>query len=251
MKHPDVVDYCNVGPTGGILLYGPPGCSKTLTAKALATESGLNFIAVKGPELISKYVGDSEYKIREVFRKARAAAPSVIFFDEVDSIAPNRGGGSHEGLNTVATLLNEMDGVEDVKKVLVLAATNRPDAIDPALLRPGRFGTTLYIGPPQKEAIEQILNMHTKKMHPVEELGLSELAERMSEQLDAYYSGADVYALCHAASILHARDCVKGESLSGLRKQHLLDALEVTKPSLSKLSVGRLEKWSLTGAAKS
>ncbi|KAF2424900.1 AAA-domain-containing protein [Tothia fuscella] len=248
-EHPDAVEQANVQPSGGILLYGPPGCSKTLTAKALATESGLNFIAVKGPELISKYVGDSEQKIRDVFRKARAAAPSVIFFDEIDSIAPNRGAG-HEGLNTVATLLNEMDGVEDVKRVLVLGATNRPDAIDPALLRPGRFGHTLYIGPPQTKAIEQILEMQTKKMHPAEDLGLADIARKMSNFADAYYSGADVWALCQAAAVKLARECVKRGELVGLEKRHLLEALEVSTPSLSRESVEELRKWSITGTTR-
>jgi SpoVK/Ycf46/Vps4 family AAA+-type ATPase len=178
----------------------------------------------------------------------------VIFFDEIDSIAPNRGGGSHEGLNTVATLLNEMDGVEEVKRVLVLAATNRPDGIDPALLRPGRFGKTLYVGPPQKEAIEQILSMQTRKMHPIEDLELPRIAEQMTESGDAYYSGADVFALCQAAAKraarAPARERGKGADLGGLRKQHLLDALEEVHPSLSKELVERLKDWSLTGATR-
>jgi AAA family ATPase len=238
-------------PSGGLLLYGPPGCSKTLTAKALATESGLNFIAVKGPELISKYVGESEYKIREVFRKARAAAPSVIFFDEVDSIAPIRGAGSHEGLNTVATLLNEMDGIEDVKKVLVLAATNRPDAIDPALLRPGRLGTTLYIAPPNVDAIKQILSMHTHKKNPMEDLGLEEIARTMVANDSAYYSGADIYAFCQAAAARCAQDMVKDPAaVTGLRKEDLFKVLKDTNPSLSKDSVNRLSNWSMAGITK-
>jgi AAA family ATPase len=233
-------------------LYGPPGCSKTLTAKALATESALNFIAVKGPELISKFVGESEYKVREVFRKARAAAPSVIFFDEVDSIAPTRGSGSHEGLNVVATLLNEMDGVEEVKQVLVLAATNRPDAIDPALLRPGRLGTTLYIGPPNKDTIKQILTMHTQKKHPMEDLGLEELAQKMAADESLCYSGADVNALCRAAAIRCARDmCKPPTTVTGLRKEDLMNALEEDiKPSLSRHSVNRLKAWTMAGLGK-
>jgi AAA family ATPase len=197
-------------------------------------------------------VGESEYKIREVFRKARAAAPSVIFFDEIDSIAPTRGSGSHEGLNTVATLLNEMDGVEDVKKVLVLAATNRPDAIDPALLRPGRLGTILYIGPPNKEAIKQILSMHALAKNPMEDLGLEELAQQMVADESIYYSGADVCALCQAAANRCAQDMYKNpKSITGLRKEDLLTALkEDTKPSLSKESVDRLKDWSMAGIGK-
>jgi SpoVK/Ycf46/Vps4 family AAA+-type ATPase len=212
----------------------------------------LNFIAVKGPELVSKYVGESEYKIREVFRKARAAAPSVIFFDEIDSIAPTRGSGSHEGLNVVATLLNEMDGVEDVKQVLVLAATNRPEAIDPALLRPGRLGTTLYIGPPNKEAIKQILTMHTHQKHPMEDLGLEELAENMVANERICYSGADVNALCRAAAIRCARDmCSYPTTVTGLRKEDLICALkDDIKPSLSKDSVDHLKAWTMAGLGR-
>jgi AAA family ATPase len=277
LKHPSLVERLNLRTNSGILMYGPPGCSKTLTAKALATESGLNFIAVQGPSLISKYVGESEQKIRDVFRKAREAAPSVIFFDEIDSIAPNRGSG-HEGLNTVATLLNEMDGVEAVKKVLVLAATNRPDAIDPALLRPGRLGATIFVGPPGKEAIESILRMHTDKMHAAEDLALSEIAERMVEDREKCYSGADVAELCHNAGYIRASEAMENGTMGsggamengtmesgsvegggatannkeevGLRKKDLEAALAQAKPSLSIEAVESLRSWSIAGVNK-
>jgi AAA family ATPase len=243
LKHPDIVSRLNLHLNHGILLYGPPGCSKTMTAKALATESGLNFIAVKGPELVSKYVGESEYKIREIFRKARAASPSVIFFDEIDSIVPNReGGGGHEGLNTVATLLNEMAGVEDLQGVLVLAATNRPDAIDPALLRPGRLGTSLYVGPPDYDAILEILKMRTSKMGG-KGLDLPIIASRIAD--NGYFSGADVGAVCDAAGMLCATEAV-GEGADQnleLEQRHLEQALLDVEPSLNKAQLGFLSGW--------
>lgn len=252
LKRPDLVESLNLRTNSGILMYGPPGCSKTLTAKALATESGLNFIAVQGPSLVSKYVGETEQKIRDVFRKAREAAPSVIFFDEIDSIAPNRGSG-HEGLNTVATLLNEMDGVEAVTKVLVLAATNRPEFIDPALLRPGRLGATIFVGPPDKGAIQEILKMYTDKMNKTEDLGLGEIAQRMIEDEEKCYSGADVADICDKAGHIRAIEARKNNESSldaGLRRADLEDALTKAKPSLSKEAVEALRGWSIAGVEK-
>ncbi|QDS75764.1 hypothetical protein FKW77_008675 [Venturia effusa] len=252
LKRPDLVKSLNLRTNSGILMYGPPGCSKTLTAKALATESGLNFIAVQGPALVSKYVGETEQKIRDIFRKAREAAPSVIFFDEIDSIAPNRGSG-HEGLNTVATLLNEMDGVEAVTKVLVLAATNRPEAIDPALLRPGRLGATIFVGPPDKQAIEEILKMHTDKMSTADDLGLSDIAQRMIEDEQICYSGADVADLCHSAANSRAGEALdknESDAEATLRRSDLEAALLVAKPSLTKDAVETLRNWSIAGVNK-
>lgn len=249
LKNPEIVSHLNLHLNHGILLYGPPGCSKTMTAKAIATESGLNFIAVKGPELVSKYVGESEYKIREIFRKARAASPSIIFFDEIDSIAPSReGGGGHEGLNTVATLLNEMDGVEDVQRVLVLAATNRPDAIDPALLRPGRLGTSLYVGPPSYEAVLQILQMRTDRMGNAKStvLDLASIATKIIA--NGCYSGADVGALCDAAGMLCATEAVQKEMKIEeicLRQEHIEEALSQAQPSLNKLQLKLLQSWTV------
>ena len=247
LKNPEIVSHLHLHLNHGILLYGPPGCSKTMTAKAIATESGLNFIAVKGPELVSKYVGESEYKIREIFRKARAASPSVIFFDEIDSIAPNReGGGGHEGLNTVATLLNEMDGVENVQRVLVLAATNRPDAIDPALLRPGRLGTSLYVGPPNYDAVLQILQMRTKKMSDDAELDFDSIGTKIIE--NGCFSGADVAALCDAAGLLCATEAVQqGTKTEDVRlgQHHMDEAFAQAIPSLNKLKLVALQSWSV------
>lgn len=185
----------------GVLLYGPPGCSKTLTAKALATESGVNFLAVKGPEIFNKYVGESEKAIREIFRKARAAAPSIIFFDEIDAIASSRDGAgpstSAEG-HVLTSLLNEIDGVEELKGVVIVAATNKPDEIDPALLRPGRLDRHIYVGPPDYSARLQILNKCTKKFSSAGEpaYNLVELAHKTEG-----CSGAEVVLLCQEAGL--------------------------------------------------
>jgi len=179
----------------GILLYGPPGCSKTLTAKAVATSSGLNFIAVKGAELLSMYVGESERAVREVFRKARAAAPSIIFFDEVDSIASERGAQGSSGLNVLTTLLNEMDGIESLNGVLVLAATNKPESLDSALLRPGRFDKMLYIGPPNEQARREILKIRTDNVPLANDVDVTEIAKQTKG-----FSGAEMVGICQEAT---------------------------------------------------
>lgn len=182
----------------GVLLYGPPGCSKTLTAKALATESGLNFLAVKGPEIFNKYVGESERAIREIFRKARAAAPSIIFFDEIDALSPDRESSSTSAANHVLTsLLNEIDGVEELNGVVIVAATNRPDEIDPALLRPGRLDRHIFVGPPDFEARLQILRKNTQKFNLEDsESILRDLAIKTEG-----CSGAEVVLLCQEAGL--------------------------------------------------
>lgn len=183
----------------GILLYGPPGCSKTLMAKALATESGINFLAVKGPEVFNKYVGESEKTIREIFRKARAASPSIIFFDEIDALSSNRDlASSTSAANHVLTsLLNEIDGIEELNGVIIVAATNRPDEIDPALLRPGRLDRHVYVGPPDYEARLQILKKCTKNFNlNTNELNLNDLSEKTDG-----CSGAEVVLLCQEAGL--------------------------------------------------
>src|SRR2546427_24699 len=183
----------------GVLLYGPPGTGKTLLAKAVATESEANFISVKGPEFLSKWVGESERAVRETFRKAKAAAPCVVFFDEIDAVTPNRGN-SADGQVTervISQILTEMDGVEELHNVTVIAATNRPDLVDPALLRPGRFDRLVYIPPPDLEAREAILAIHTKGKPLAPDVNLDEIAARTEN-----YTGAEIAAVCNRAAML-------------------------------------------------
>ncbi|KAJ0395547.1 hypothetical protein ATCC90586_007772 [Pythium insidiosum] len=198
LRHPDAFVRMGIRPPKGVLLYGPPGCSKTLTAKALATESGMNFIAIKGPELFSKWVGESEKAVQSVFRKARAAAPTVVFFDEIDAIATQRGGdGSSQVADRVLSqLLTELDGIEPLKQVLVVAATNRPDLIDSALLRPGRIDRVLYVGPPDVAARREILAIHCRRMPLGDDVALDALAKSTEG-----FSGAELYALCREAAM--------------------------------------------------
>ncbi|MCQ4384698.1 MAG: CDC48 family AAA ATPase, partial [Sulfolobales archaeon] len=164
LKFRDAYEALSIEVPKGVLLFGPPGTGKTLLAKAVATESGANFIAVRGPEVLSKWVGESEKAIREIFRKARQAAPTVVFFDEIDAIAPARGMGIDTGVTEriVNQLLAEMDGIEKLENVVIIAATNRPDILDPALLRPGRFDRLIYVPPPDKQARLEILKVHTR-----------------------------------------------------------------------------------------
>jgi transitional endoplasmic reticulum ATPase len=207
LKYGKLFQKGDVKPPKGILLYGPPGTGKTLIAKAVANESEANFISIKGPELISKWVGESEKGVREVFRKARAAAPCVIFFDEVDAIAPRRKSGEGESQVTervVSQLLTEMDGLEELKGVVVLGATNRPDLIDEALLRPGRFDKILRVPPPDKEGRLEILKIHTKKKPLSKDVDVANLAE-----LTEGYTGAQLAAVANAASIAAIKQYVK------------------------------------------
>jgi AAA family ATPase len=224
-------------------MYGPPGCSKTLTAKALATESKFNFFSVKGPELLSKYVGDTEYKIREVFRKARAAAPSVIFFDEFDAMAKRDTG--HDSLNPVTALLAEMDGVELLTGVIVLAATNRPQVVDPALLRPGRFGKVIYIGPPDLEVRKQILAINTRDRPLSDDVNILELAERTDK-----WSGAEIAELCNIAAMNAKLDYDEDPTLDKIMPRHFYGAFEEVKPGISDQLLSDLEDWTVSGVKK-
>ncbi|KAK2591100.1 AAA+-type ATPase [Conoideocrella luteorostrata] len=191
-------------PPKGLLLYGPPGCSKTLSAQAMATESGFNFFAVKGAELLNMYVGESERAVRTLFERARAASPSIIFFDEIDSIGGQRGPGSGSSsgsrstgaVNMLTTLLTEMDGFESLTGVLVLAATNRPEAMDPALMRPGRFDQVLYVGPPDQAAREAVFRVHLKGLAVAEDVDVKEVARKADR-----YSGAEIKAICNEAGL--------------------------------------------------
>jgi transitional endoplasmic reticulum ATPase len=207
LKYQGVFTYADAVPPKGILLYGPPGTGKTLIAKAAANESEANFISIKGPELLSKWVGESEKGVREVFRKARQAAPCIIFFDEVDAIAPRRGGSfggdSHVTERLISQLLTELDGLEILTNVVVIAATNRPDIIDPALLRPGRFDRLLYVPPPDRDSRLQIIRIHTKKKPLAEDVNIEQLADHTDG-----YTGADIASLSSAAVMLALREHV-------------------------------------------
>jgi len=234
LKYADIFHKMDAKPPKGILLYGPPGTGKTLLAKAVATESEANFISVKGPEFLSKWVGESERAVRETFRKARQAAPCVIFFDEIDAIAPARGsiGDSHVTERVISQILTELDGLEELRDVTVIAATNRPDIIDPALLRPGRFDRLIYIPPPDKEARKEIFRIHTRKKPLAKDVNIEELAEKTEG-----YTGADIAAICNEAVMAAIREYINEgkfdkEKLKNIKikKKHFEEALKVVKP---------------------
>jgi transitional endoplasmic reticulum ATPase len=235
LKYPDLFSHMDAQSPKGILLYGPPGCGKTLLAKAVANESEANFISVKGPEFLSKWVGESEKAVRETFRKARQAAPCIVFFDEIDAIAPVRGRdyGSRATERVISQILTEIDGLEELRGVVVIAATNRPDIVDPALLRPGRFDRLMNIPPPDMKAREEIFKIHTKKK-PLEEISLKELAERTEG-----YTGADIAAICNEAVMIAIREYLKeGKSLDRksvekelkVKAKHFYEAFNAIKP---------------------
>ncbi|MCJ1431142.1 AAA+-type ATPase [Xylographa pallens] len=225
-RYPIEMARLGIEPKKGLLLYGPPGCSKTLTAAAVATEAGLNFLAVKGAELLSMYVGESERAMREVFRKARAAAPSIIFFDEIDAIGASREGpGQHGGLNVLTTLLNELDGIEALKGVFVLAATNKPEVLDPALMRPGRLDTMLYVGPPDQDARKEILHIRVGKMDVAGDLDVGWLAEKTDG-----YSGAEIVSVCQRAGYAALEEQESSGEMMQVWKRHFeVGLLEVQR----------------------
>ena len=236
LKYAGLFDYMNATPPKGILLYGGPGTGKTMLAKAVATESEANFINVKGPEFLSKWVGESEKAVRETFRKARQAAPCIVFMDEIDSIAPTRGGGfdSHVTERVISQLLTEMDGLESLHNVVVIAASNRPDMIDPALMRPGRFDRLVHIPMPDLEGRKKILEIHLKNKPLAKDVDVADLAKRTGG-----YSGADLSALVNEGIMLAIRAVVaKGGDLSkdSLQKERVnmkafLEALEKVRPT--------------------
>jgi transitional endoplasmic reticulum ATPase len=203
LRHKMVFDAAHVRPAKGILLVGPPGCGKTLLAKAIATESKVNFLSVKGPALLSKYVGDSEKAIREVFRKARQVAPCIIFFDEIDSLVPSRSAtssDSHVGERVLSQFLAEFDGVEELRDVLVLGATNRIDMLDPAILRPGRFDEIVEIPPPDEEGRRQIFEVHLREKPLAMDIDVASLAARTDS-----FTGAEIQAVCTRAALRAVR----------------------------------------------
>jgi transitional endoplasmic reticulum ATPase len=203
LKFREIFDYAAAKPPKGLLLYGPPGTGKTLLAKAVANESEANFISIKGPELLSKWVGESERAVREVFHKAKQAAPCIIFIDELDSLVPARGGSfgdSHVTERVISQILTELDGLEELKDVVVIGATNRPDIIDPALLRPGRFDRRLYVPVPDLEARKEIFSIHLRGRPLSSEVDISKLAQRTEG-----YTGADIEEVCETAVMMAIR----------------------------------------------
>ena len=234
LKNPQAFKRMGIEPPRGILLYGPPGCGKTLLARAVATESEANFITIKGPEVFSKWVGESEKAIREVFRKARMSAPAIIFFDEIDSLVPRRGlGYADSGVTerVISQLLTEMDGIITLENVVVIAATNRPDIVDPAILRPGRFDRLIYVPEPDEEGRYQIFKIHTKKMPLAKDVDLKYLA-RMTRG----YSGADIKALCREAAMIALR---RDMSAKEVALEDFKEAMKKIPPSIS----SDMEKW--------
>ncbi len=238
IKHPEAFKRMGIKPPRGILLYGPPGCGKTLLAKAVATESEANFITIKGPEIFSKWVGESEKAIREIFRKARQAAPCIVYFDEIDAIAPIRGLGFGDSAVTervITQLLTEMDGIQSLENVVVLASTNRPDMLDLALLRPGRFDRLIYVPPPDYEARLEIFKVHTRNMPLAEDVDLQQLA-KMTED----YSGSDIEAVCREAGMLALRENINAERVE---MRHFVEALKKVHPSITEDMVKSYRAW--------
>jgi transitional endoplasmic reticulum ATPase len=236
LKYRESFERLGIQPPKGILLYGPPGCGKTLLAKAVATESGANFIAVKGPELLSKWFGESEKRVRDLFKKAKQVAPCIIFFDEIDALAPRRGAGMHEATErVVAQLLTEISGIEDVKNVVLIAATNRPELVDPALLRPGRFDKLVFIPPPDEKGRLEILKVHTRKVPLAKDVNLEEIAKRTEG-----YSGADLEALVREAAMNALREDINAKEV---KAKHFEEALKKIPPSLSKELIEYYKKF--------
>jgi transitional endoplasmic reticulum ATPase len=238
LKYQELFTQMDAKPPKGLLLYGPPGTGKTLLARAVANESEANFISIKGPELLSKWVGESEKAVREVFRRARQAAPCVVFLDEVDSIAPVRGSGIGDNQVTeriVSQFLTELDGLVELRNVVIIAATNRPDIVDPALLRPGRFDRLLYVPPPGLEARKQIFKIHTRKTPMMPDVSLDDLA-KMTDG----YTGADIASVANTSVMLALREHImksknpeeakKNAKSVKVSRRHFQEALEKIKP---------------------
>ncbi|MHA2067371.1 MAG: ATP-binding protein, partial [Candidatus Thorarchaeota archaeon] len=237
LKKPESFRRIGIEPPKGVLIFGPPGCGKTLLAKAVATESQANFISVKGPELLSKWVGESEKAVREVFRKARTAAPAIIFFDELDSIAPSRGrisGDSNVTERMVSQLLTEMDGLESMKDLVVLAATNRPDLIDRALLRKGRFDRWVYIPPPTAKGREAILQIYLDRMPLDKDVNIKKLVEATEN-----FVGGDIENLCKEAGMHALKEDLEIEIVSW---RHFEDAMKAVQASITPKDIADYEK---------
>ncbi|HHI30640.1 MAG TPA: AAA family ATPase, partial [Candidatus Methanoperedenaceae archaeon] len=226
LTHPDKFRKMGIHPPKGILLYGPPGTGKTLVAKAVARETAANFISIRGPQLLSKWVGESERAMREVFKKARQVAPCIIFFDEIDAIAPVRGGDTNRAVERMVNqLLTELDGLETLEDVIIIGATNRPDIIDPALLRTGRFDRMVLLEAPAKKGRMEIFRIHTKEMPLSEDVDFEELTE-----VTDGYTGADIESVCRETVMLALREDINAK---GVEMRHFRDALKKVHPSLA------------------
>ncbi len=227
LKYADSFTRMGIEPPRGILLYGPPGTGKTLLAKAVANESGANFISIKGPELRSKWVGESERMVRDLFRRAKQVSPCIIFFDEIDALAPRRGAmyGEHATESIVSQLLTEMSGLEELKGVVVIAATNRPDMIDPALLRPGRFDRQVLVPAPDEKERLEIFKVHTKNV-PLKSVSLDHLAK-----ITEGFSGADIEALVRESAMSALRENIKSKEI---KMKNFEEALKKATPSITK-----------------
>ncbi len=236
MKYPESFERMGIRPSRGILLYGPPGTGKTLLAKAVAKESEANFIQVKGPSLLSMWVGKSEEGMRKIFERARQVAPCIVFFDEIDSLAGKRGNetGSKVTERVLNQLLAEMDGLEDLNDILIIGATNRPDMLDPALLRPGRFDRILLVNAPEEEGRKMILDIHTKKMPLAKNVKMKEVAKKTIG-----YTGADLEALVREAAMLALREDMSSKEV---KKKHFDEALKKIKPSVTKSTLDVYKK---------
>ncbi len=235
LTNPEGFERLGIKPPRGLLLYGPPGNGKTLIAKAIATESAANFIAIKGPEVMSKWVGESEKKLREVFRKAKQVSPCIVFLDELDALAPTRGTGGDNNVSDrlVDQLLTSMDGLENMEGVITIGATNRPEVIDSALLRPGRFDRMILVGEPDEDARKKILKIHTKSV-PLKNVKLGVLAKKM-----VGYTGADIEGVVREAAILALRKDHKAKEVT---MKHFEDALELVVPSITEDTVKYYEE---------
>ena len=226
LKNPDAFLRMGITPPKGILLFGPPGCGKTLLARAVATESEANFISVKGPEILSKWVGESEKAIREIFRKARTASPCIIFFDEFDSIVPLRGmrsGDSGVTERVISQFLTELDGIQSSGDVIIIAATNRPDILDPAIIRPGRFDRLTFVPSPNEKERKQMLNIFTRTMPFVNDVDLDEIAKKTDG-----FSGADLETYCREAAIRALRRDIHAEEVKMSDFMNVFDSIHAS-----------------------
>jgi transitional endoplasmic reticulum ATPase len=249
IRFADAFSSISTRPPKGVLLFGPPGTGKTLLAKAFATESEANFISIKGPELLSKWVGESEKGVRETFRRAKQVSPTIILFDELDAIAPTRGASadSHVTERVVSQLLTELDGLEELKDVVVIGATNRPDMVDIALLRPGRLDRLVYIPPPNASSRAQIFAIHLRGKPLADDVDIEQLAKETEG-----YVGADIEAICREAAMLALRDFIKpemtpeqvkeGAPAIRITKGHLYAAINRVKPTASRDVLHQYEK---------